>query len=98
MHRAEEVNRELSEIRLLLVEIKAIPETVRELQKAVQDMQQRLDALHVPNLTPPVTQEQLDELSTKIEALKVLQTPQVTTASLQALEKRLEAKLASNRG
>jgi hypothetical protein len=94
-HRAELVNRELSEIRELLTEIKAIPDTVRELKAMVLEMRQRLDAMNVPQLAPQVTQEQLDELETRIEALKVLQAPQVTSASLQALEKRLEKKITA---
>jgi hypothetical protein len=93
MHRAEAVNRELAEIRTLLQEVKAIPETVAELKKTVLEMRERLDNMNIPHLTPQVTHEQLDELSTRIEALKVLQAPQVTAASLQALERRIDAKL-----
>ena len=92
-HRAETVNRELAEIRALLQEVKAIPDTVRALRAAVMEMHERLDTMNVPQLAPQVTQEQLDELNAKIEALKVLQAPQVTTATLQALERRLDAKL-----
>ena len=97
MHRAETVNRELVEIRGLLEEIKAIPETVRELKQAVLDMRTRLDAMNIPELAPQVKQEQLDDIEAKIEALKVLQAPQVTSASLQALERRLETKLGLKR-
>jgi hypothetical protein len=93
MHRAETVNRELAEIRALLEEVKLIPDTVRELKEAVIDMRQRLNMMNVPDLVAPVKQEQLDELESKIEALKVLQAPQVTTAALQALEKRLTKKI-----
>ena len=93
MHRAETVNRELAEIRALLEEVKLIPDTVRELKEAVIDMRQRLNMMNVPDLVAPVIQEQLDELESKIEALKVLQAPQVTTANLQALEKRIDAKI-----
>ena len=92
-HRAETVNRELAEIRALLQEVKAIPDTVRALRALVMEMHERLDTMNVPQLAPQVTQEQLDELNAKIEALKVLQAPQVTTATLQALERRLDAKL-----
>ena len=95
MDRAEAVNRELAEIRQLLLEVKAIPDTVRELKQAVTDMRERLDAMNIPQLAPQVSQEQLDELESKIEALKVLQAPQVTTASLQALERRLDIKIKS---
>jgi len=93
MHRAEEVNRAIAEIRDLLVEVKEIPGIVRELKAEVQEMRERLDAMNVPTLAPQVTREELEELETRIEALKVLQTPQVTSASLQALERRLEAKM-----
>ena len=93
MHRAETVNRELAEIRALLEEVKAIPDTVRELKEMVLDMRQRLDGMNIPQLAPQVSQDQLDELESKIEALKVLQAPQVTTANLQSLERRIDAKL-----
>jgi len=93
MHRAETVNRELADIRALLEEIKAIPDTVRELKSLVLDMRQRIDGMNIPELVPQVKQEQLDELESKIEALKVLQAPQVTTASLLALERRIDSKL-----
>jgi hypothetical protein len=92
-HRAETVNRELAEIRALLNEVRTIPDTVRALSDAVADMRARLDGLNVPTLEAPVTQGQVDELAAKIEALKVLQAPQVTTAHLTALERRLEARL-----
>jgi hypothetical protein len=49
--------------------------------------------MNIPQLAPQVSQGQLDELESKIEALKVLQAPQVTTASLQALERRIDAKI-----
>ena len=93
MHRAETVTREIAEIRELLIQIKAIPETVLELKTMVLEMKERLDGMNVPQLAPQVTQEQLDELATRIEALKVLQAPQVTAASLQALERRMDAKM-----
>ena len=93
MHRAEAVNRELAELRALLTEVKAVPEIVNELKQMVLDMKGRLDTMNIPDLVPQVKQEQLDELESKIEALKVLQAPQVTTASLQALERRLDAKI-----
>lgn len=93
MHRAEAVNRELAELRALVTDVKAVPEIVNELKQMVLDMKGRLDAMNIPQLTPQVKQEQLDELESKIEALKVLQAPQVTTASLQALERRMDAKI-----
>lgn len=93
MHRATVLNQELTEIRELLSDLRAIPDTVLDLKEMVVEMKARLDSMNVPQLAPQVTQEQLDELNTRIEALKVLQAPQVTAASLQALERRLEAKM-----
>ena len=93
MHRAESVNRELAEIRDLLLEVKAVPDAVKELKQMVLDMKHRLDNMNIPDLAPQVTQEQLEDLESKIEALKVLQAPQVTTASLQALERRMDTKI-----
>jgi hypothetical protein len=93
MHRAEAVNRELADIRVLLEEVREIPAMVSELRAMVLEMRERLDAMHVPQLAPAVTQDQLAELETRIEALKVLQTPQVTMANLQALEKKLLATI-----
>jgi len=92
-HRAEKTARDIAEIRDLLKEIKEIPETVRELKQMVLEMHSRLENLNVPQLAPQVTTEQLEELETRIEALKVLQAPQETAASLQALERRLDAKI-----
>ena len=93
-HRAEAVTRELNEIRELLKEIKEIPETVKEMKQMVLEMKTRLDALNVPQLVPQVTREELDALAMRIEALKILQTPQVTMGALQAMEERLEKKFA----
>jgi hypothetical protein len=93
-NRAENLNRELAEIRALLEEVRAVPALVQELRASVLEMKDRLDAMNVPQLTPAVTQEQFAELETRVEALKVLQAPQVTMASLQALERRLDAKFA----
>jgi len=93
-HRAEAVTRELNEIKELIKEVREVPDTVKELKDMVLEMKKRLDAMNVPQLALQVTQEQLDELATRIEALKVLQAPQVTAASLQALERRLETKFA----
>lgn len=95
MHRAEAVNRELADIRALIEEVRGVPAMVSELRTMVLEMRERLDAMHVPQLAPAVTQDQLAELETRIEALKVLQAPQVTMAHLHALERRLEAKLVS---
>jgi len=96
MHRAEKVNRELTEIRELLQAVADVPRQVAEMKQSIQAMAARLDALNIPKIDrEPVTMDHLDDLESKIEALKVLQTPQVTTASLQALERRIDAKLAA---
>lgn len=89
MHRAEAVNRELAEIRALIEEIREVPAMVSELRTMVLEMRERLDAMNVPQLAPAVTQGQLAELEAKVEALRVLQAPQVTMSMLQALERRL---------
>ena len=87
MHRAEAVNRELADLRALVMEVKAVPEIVNELKQMVLDMKGRLDAMNIPELVPQVKHGQLGELERKNEA------PQVTTASLQALERRIDAKI-----
>lgn len=95
MHRAEKVNRELTEIRELLQAVADVPRQVAEMKQSIHAMAARLDALNIPKIDrEPVTMDHLDDLETKIEALKVLQAPQVTTSSLQALERRIDAKLA----
>lgn len=91
--RAEQVNRELMEIRRLLTEVAAVPEIVKGLQVAVSEMKSRLDNMNIPTMEPQVTRDELSELETRIEALKVLQAPQVTAASLQSMERRIDAKL-----
>lgn len=96
MHRAETVNRELSEIRDLLRTVADVPRLVAAMASKIQDLEARLDALNIPKIErEPVTMDHIDDLDTKIEALKVLQAPQVTTASLSALERRVDAKLAA---
>ena len=95
MHRAEKVNRELAEIRELLQSVANVPRIVAAMTQTISAIEARLDALNIPKLDrEPVTMDHIDDLETKIEALKVLQAPQVTTASLQALERRIDAKLA----
>ena len=96
MHRAETVNRELTEIRDLLRTVADVPRLVAAMATKLQDLEARLDALNIPKIErEPVTMDHIDDLDTKIEALKVLQAPQVTTASLTALERRIDAKLAA---
>jgi polyhydroxyalkanoate synthesis regulator phasin len=97
MHRAEQLNRELMEIRGMLTDVQKVPEMVAEMKQQIQEMKARLDAMGVPEIEPlpVVTQEQIEEINNKIEALKLLQTPQVTAGSLQALERRVDAKIAA---
>ena len=94
MHRAEKVNRELQEMRDLLKEVREVPALVASLKQAVSDLRDRLDALNIPKMAEPVTMDHIDDLETKIDALRALQGSQVSTAALQALERRIDAKLA----
>jgi hypothetical protein len=95
-HRAEKVNRELAEIRDLLVEVRAIPALVRDLQGQVANMRARLDALNIPKVDAElVTMDHIDDLETKIDALRSLQGSQVSATALQALERRVDAKIAA---
>jgi len=96
MHRAETVNRELAEIRDLLRTVADVPRLVAAMATKIQDLEARLDQLNIPKIErEPVTMDHIDDLDTKIEALKVLQAPQVTAASLTALERRVDVKLAA---
>ena len=95
MFRTEKINRELSEIRDLVKTVTNVPETLDNFRTILTDITARLDALNIPQLSEPVTMDHIDDLETKIEALKVLQAPQVTTASLAALERRVDAKIAA---
>ena len=96
MHRAEKINRELAEIKDLLQAVADVPRLMAAMATKLQDMEARLDALNIPKIDrEPVSMDHIDDLETKIEALKVLQAPQVTTASLAALERRVDAKLAA---
>jgi uncharacterized coiled-coil DUF342 family protein len=95
MFRAEKINRDLAEIRELVKQVRDVPATLESFRKSIDSIIARLDALNIPTLSEPVTMDHIDDLETKIEALKVLQAPQVTTASLQALERRVDAKIAA---
>jgi hypothetical protein len=94
MHRAEKVNRELQEMRDLLKEVREVPALVASLQKSVSDLRERLDALNIPKMAEPVTMDHIDDLETKIDALRSLQGSQVSTTALQALERRIDSKIA----
>ena len=64
-------------------------------------MEARLTACNVPELataesapSQAITREEIDELATRIEAVRVLQSGPVATPSMiAALERRLEAKI-----
>ena len=59
----------------------------------VEALFNRVNSLNIPRLEAPITREELDALDAKIDALRVLQAPQITMANLNSLEKRLDAKL-----
>ena len=100
-YRTEQINRELGEIRALLTELRELPGRIRELADAVAVMEARLTACNVPELataesapSQAITREEIDELATRIEAVRVLQSGPVATPSMiAALERRLEAKI-----
>jgi len=91
MHRVETIQREIAELRQLLTDVKQVPDLVKELTEQVRGLHARLDALNVPQLAPAVSQSQFDELESRVEALRVLQSSMVTPAMLSALERRLKS-------
>lgn len=95
------MRREFDQVWTALKALAELPALVEELDRKVTALGARLDALGAP-ATPPdpsatveqqVTQEQIEELDAKIEALKVLGSGAVSQAALVALEKRIMAKL-----
>lgn len=102
-HRAEQSRKEFDQIWTALKALAELPAIVEELNGKVTALTKRLDALGAPQIKDgtgddepqPATQAQIEELNSKIEALKVLGFGSVTQASLTALEKRLSAKLES---
>ena len=90
-NRAETINREIADIRALLLDIKQVPAIVRELSEMVTELKNRIDLLNIPELAPPITREELNDITARVEAVRVLQVPTVTPAMLTALERRMDA-------
>jgi hypothetical protein len=97
MDRALKQDKAIQELRVLIDDVKSVPSQLEELKMTVDALFNRVNSLNIPRLEAPVTRDELEALDAKIDALRVLQTPQVTTASLNALEKRLEAKIAASK-
>ena len=93
MDRALKQDRAIQELRTLVDEVKSVPAQLEELKMTVDALFNRVNSLNIPRLEAPVAREELDALDAKIEALRVLQAPQITMANLNSLEKRLDAKL-----
>jgi len=93
MDRALKQDRAIQELRTIIDEVKSVPAQLEELKMTVEALFNRVNSLNIPRLEAPITREELDALDAKIEALRVLQGPQITMANLNALEKRLDAKL-----
>ena len=95
MHRAVKVDREIAELRSLMEEVRAVPALVADLRKSMDQLASRLDALNIPKMGEPVSMDHIDDLDSKIEALKILQSSQASNSGLQALERRMDGKLAA---
>jgi hypothetical protein len=95
MDRALKQDRAIQELRTIIDEIKSVPAQLEELKMTVEALFNRVNSLNIPQLEPTVTLAQFQELEQRIDALRVLQAPQVTVGSLNALEKRLDAKIAA---
>lgn len=95
MDRALRQERAIQELRGIVEEVKSLPSQLEELKMTVDALFNRVNSLNIPRLEAPVTREEFEALDAKIEALRVLQAPQVTTATINALEKRLDAKIAA---
>ena len=95
MDRALKQDRAIQELRTIIDEIKSVPAQLEELKMTVEALFNRVNSLNIPQLEPTVSLEQFQELERRIEALRVLQAPQVTVSSLNALERRLDAKIAA---
>lgn len=93
MDRALRQERAIQELRVIVEDVKSVPTQLEELKMTIDALFNRVNSLNIPKLEPSVTMEQFHELETRIEALRVLQAPQVTLATLNALEKRLDAKI-----
>ena len=95
MDRALKQDRAIQDLRTTIDEIKSVPAQLEELKMTVEALYNRVNSLNIPHLEPTVSLEQFQELERRIEALRVLQAPQVTVSSLNALEKRLDARIAA---
>jgi hypothetical protein len=95
MDRALRQERAIQDLRTIVEEVKSMPAQMEELKMTVDALFNRVNSLNIPRLEAPVTQEQLQEIDSRVEAIRVLQTPQVTIAMLNALEKRLDAKITA---
>jgi hypothetical protein len=93
MDRALKQDRAIQELRTIIDEVKSVPAQLEELKMTVDALYNRVNSLNIPRLDAPITREELEALDAKIEALRVLQSPQITMANLNALEKRLDGKL-----
>jgi len=94
MDRALRQDRAIQDLRSIVEEVKSVPAQLEELKMTVDALFNRVNSLNIPKLEPAITHEQFQGLESKIEAVRVLQGPQVTMSMLTALEKRLEAKIA----
>ena len=95
MDRAVKQDRAIQELRTTIDEVKSVPAQLEELKMTVEALFNRVNSLNIPRLEPAVSQDQITELDARIDALRVLQGPQVTMATLNALEKRIDAKIAA---
>jgi uncharacterized coiled-coil DUF342 family protein len=95
MDRAVKQDRAIQELRVIIDEVKSVPAQLEELKMTVEALFNRVNSLNIPRLEAPITREELDALDAKIDALRVLQGPQITMANLNALEKRLDTKISA---
>ena len=95
MDRALRQERAIQDLRTIVEEVKSVPAQLEELKMTVDALFNRVNSLNIPRLEPSVTLDQFHELESKIEAVRVLQGPQVTLATLNALEKRLDTKITA---
>ena len=72
-----------------------MPALVADLRKSMDQLAARLDSLNIPKMGEPVSMDHIDDLDSKIEALKILQGSQASNSGLQALERRIDGKLAA---
>lgn len=95
MDRAIRQDRAIQDLRSVVEEVKSLPAQLEELKMTVDALFNRVNSLNIPRLEAPITREEFEALDAKIDALRVLQTPQVTAATINALEKRIDAKLTA---